>query len=146
MKLVKFSFFTLPAILTIITLPAQAQQQIYTYQCNGGKGFQAEFLHESAKLTLPNQNNPLTLPQVVSASGVSYSDGRTMLFTKGEEAFIEVEGETAYQNCLAQVTCEQSQQTNVGATSLPTRDRTYHRLSHLEQNTSNNTSATSPLW
>jgi len=146
MKLVKLGSFTLSAILTIVTLPAQAQQQIYTYQCQGGKGFQAEFLPESAKLTLSNKDNPLTLPQVVSASGVSYSDGRTMLFTKGEEAFIEVEGETAYENCMAQVTCQPNQQTNVDSTSLSPDDRTYDRISHIEQTTSGNTSSASPLW
>lgn len=146
MKLVKFSYFTLPAILTIVTLPAQAQQQIYAFQCDGGKRFQAEFSQESAQLTLPSQDDTITLPQVVSASGVSYSDGRTMLFTKGEEAFIEVDGETAYQNCMAQVTCQPSQQTNIESTNLTTRDRTYDSISNLKQTTSGNTSAAPPLW
>lgn len=146
MKLVKFSSFILPVTFTLMTLPVQAQQQIYTYQCDAEKGFQAEFSQEFAKLTLSGQDETLILPQVVSASGVSYSDGRTMLFTKGEEAFIEVEGEMAYQNCLAQVACQPSQQLNSESTSLSTSDRTYNNISNIEQNTSSHTSVAPPLW
>jgi membrane-bound inhibitor of C-type lysozyme len=53
----------------------------------------------AAKVTFPD-GKKLTLPQVRSASGAKYSDGRTTLWTKGEGAFVEISGKIAFNNCI----------------------------------------------
>jgi membrane-bound inhibitor of C-type lysozyme len=74
------------------------------YQCDGGKSFVAEFTGEGpdggVKLTMEGET--LEMPLVPAASGAKYSDGTTTLWTKGDEAFIEVGNEIVYENCQAQ--------------------------------------------
>ena len=74
------------------------------YQCDGGKSFVAEFSGEGedASATLTMEGETLELPLVPAASGAKYSDGTTTLWTQGGEAFIEVNDEIVYQNCVAQ--------------------------------------------
>lgn len=75
----------------------------FTYQCAADRSFTAEFTNEgpdgSVNLTLDGQT--ITLPRVPSGSGAKYSDGQTTLWTQGDEGFIEVNGETTYDNCMA---------------------------------------------
>lgn len=98
-------------LLTLLTLslPAAAQQR-YRYECEGGKTFEAEYLSEQVRLTLAGQE--ITLPQVRSASGTRYSDGQTALFTKGSDAFIEVDGIRTYSACLGKEANAASQSPN----------------------------------
>jgi membrane-bound inhibitor of C-type lysozyme len=75
----------------------------FTYQCDAGKNFTAEFTDEgpdgSVNLTLDGQT--LTLPRVPAGSGAKYSDGQTTFWTQGDEGFIEAGGEMTYENCIA---------------------------------------------
>ncbi|MFB2839529.1 MliC family protein [Floridanema evergladense] len=104
MKTIKFAAFLLPAVVAIASLPATAeQQQVYRYQCHNGKTFEAEYSPETAQLKL-GENETLTLKQVPSGSGVRYTDDRTTLFTKGNEAFIQVENQVVFDSCVAQDT------------------------------------------
>lgn len=76
-----------------------AQRKTIIYQCNQGRSFEAEYTATTARVTLDKQT--LSLPQVPVASGVRYSDGRTTLSTKGDEAFIEVDNQITYRDCTA---------------------------------------------
>jgi membrane-bound inhibitor of C-type lysozyme len=73
------------------------------YQCDGDKSFVAEFNGEGpdgdVKLTMEGETLEMSL--VPAASGAKYSDGTTTLWTKGDEAFIEVGDEIVYENCQA---------------------------------------------
>ncbi|GAB4445852.1 MAG: hypothetical protein Kow0031_28430 [Anaerolineae bacterium] len=76
----------------------------YTYQCDAGKSFTADFTGEgpdgSVNLML-DDGQALTLPRVPSGSGAKYSDGQTTFWTQGDGGFIEVGGNLTYQNCTA---------------------------------------------
>jgi membrane-bound inhibitor of C-type lysozyme len=81
-----------------------AEATVFTYQCDAGKSFTAEFTNEgpdgSVNLALDGQT--LTLPRVPSGSGAKYSDGQTTFWTQGDEGFVEVNGKMTYQNCVTQ--------------------------------------------
>lgn len=87
-------------ILTIVPCPAFAQSQSITYRCQNATTFRVTFLQETVRVRLQSQT--LTLPQVASGSGIQFSDGRTTLYAKGNEASIDIAGERAYDRCIAQ--------------------------------------------
>lgn len=104
MKTIKLAAFLVPMVVAIASLPATAeQQQVVRYQCNNGRTFEAQYLPETAQVKL-GENETLTLKQTPAASGVRYSDDNTTLFTKGKEAFIEVENQKVFEGCVAQDT------------------------------------------
>jgi membrane-bound inhibitor of C-type lysozyme len=73
-----------------------------TFQCPDGEMVDADFTTpQEVVVTLPDQE-PITLPQVESASGARYSDGTTTLWNKGNEVMVEVDGETVLSNCVTQ--------------------------------------------
>jgi membrane-bound inhibitor of C-type lysozyme len=107
MKTIKLAAFLFPLAMAIATLPATAnQQQVVRYQCNNGTTFEAQYTPETAQVKL-SENQSLTLQQIPAASGVRYTDDRTTLFTKGNEAFIEVENQVVFAGCVAQDTTNQ---------------------------------------
>ena len=77
-------------------LPVLAQG-VYDYTCDDGKGFQATYGTNSAVLVMGGAT--YQLPQLVSASGVRYSNGTVTLWTKGQSAFVEENGVITYNNC-----------------------------------------------
>lgn len=85
--------------------PSQSVSQRVTYQCRDGRSFSAHYLDDRVELVLDGRT--LTLPQVVSGSGIRYSDGITTLSSKGDQAFVEVNGTMVYQDCLAQAASTQ---------------------------------------
>lgn len=70
-----------------------------SYRCGNGARLEAVFKDNKVVLTLPDKT--LTLPQSESGSGARYSDGITTFWIKGQEGFVEVDGETRYPNCVA---------------------------------------------
>ncbi|WAL62562.1 MliC family protein [Thermocoleostomius sinensis] len=103
MKTVNIGVLLLPVALATIPLSAEAQvsRTTYVYQCDEGGTFKAEFVPEGAVVYLGNET--LTLEQIPAASGARYSDGSTTLYTKENEAFVEVDGETVLNNCTVQL-------------------------------------------
>lgn len=103
MRMIKVCAMSLPLMLVTAVLPAHAQSRAVSYQCDGGRSFEAEYTTQpnQARLTMGTAQ-PTTLAQVPSADGARYSDGTTTLFTKGNDAFIEENGKTTYNNCIAQ--------------------------------------------
>jgi membrane-bound inhibitor of C-type lysozyme len=71
-----------------------------TFVCDDNLTFEVEFTPEQATVLMADE--ALVLSQIPSASGAQYSDGQTLLATRGDAAFVEVEGEMVYENCLAQ--------------------------------------------
>lgn len=101
MKPVQLRVLFIFLFLTIAPLPAYAQSRTITYRCQNATTFRVTFLSEMARVRL--QSQILTLPQVDSGSGVQYSDGRTTLSAKGNEASIDINGNRAYDRCTAQI-------------------------------------------
>ncbi len=79
--------------------------QMATYRCEGGQQFTVRFpqpgaARDEAIANLPGQGQ-LTLPAVPVASGAKYSNGAVTVWTKGPEAFVEVNQTVVLKNCLA---------------------------------------------
>ena len=88
-------------ILTIVLgcSSGKAFKSGITYACDDGKSLVLE-LYENvdiAFLTVPGKR--FYLHRMPSASGVKYSDGNTTLWIKGQNASVEVEGQTELKNC-----------------------------------------------
>lgn len=98
MKKIKLAAAIISGIIAIASSNANSQPGTNTYRCNGGRTFQATFLPNSARVRL-DRDRILTLRQVRSASGTRYSDGRTTLSTRGNEAFIQVGNRITYDRC-----------------------------------------------
>jgi membrane-bound inhibitor of C-type lysozyme len=78
--------------------PAAPTTTYVFYDCADAKSFIATFYPDSrADLVIEGQR--VTLLQQPSASGIRYSDGHTTLFGKGDDAFVEIDGARAYDNC-----------------------------------------------
>ncbi len=70
-----------------------------TYRCDAGKGFKAEFRDDkSVRATFGTK--VVELPNVESASGAKSSDGSVTLFTKGDEAMVDVGDKRLFANCV----------------------------------------------
>jgi len=70
-----------------------------TYTCDEGKSLVLE-LYENvdiAFLTVPGKR--YYLHRMPSVLGVKYSDGNTTLWIKGQNASVEIEGQTEFKNC-----------------------------------------------
>ncbi|WP_416667513.1 MliC family protein [Egbenema bharatensis] len=119
MKISPLSRFLLPIALTIAALPATAQEpspaldpdptdptiitpdtRTYRYQCAGGQTFDVEYSLELATIVLESET--LRLTQTPAASGARYSDGTVTLYTKGEEAFVEMGDHIIYEDCVGE--------------------------------------------
>ena len=72
-----------------------------TFVCPDGTSIDVEFDNGARTATVALPEGTVTLPQVESASGARYSDGTTTFWNKGNEATIEVDGETLYESCVA---------------------------------------------
>jgi membrane-bound inhibitor of C-type lysozyme len=116
MKILQFAALTLPLLAMPVPVLAQSSQTV-TYQCADNASFEARYQPQSVDLVL--EGSEVTLPQVRSASGARYSNGETTLFTKGNEAFLERNGTTIYESCVAQGVS--SQQTNQQPAPTPAR-------------------------
>jgi membrane-bound inhibitor of C-type lysozyme len=71
------------------------------YKCDDDKQLVVQYLGggKSAMVMYPERD--FRLDQVSTASGASYSNGRTTLHTKGAEAFLEEGGQTLFANCTS---------------------------------------------
>jgi membrane-bound inhibitor of C-type lysozyme len=87
---------------------ASVTSRVFVYQCVDNTSFEARYQPQGVELMLEGRR--LTLPQVRSASGARYSDGETTLFTKGDAAFLERNGTSIYDNCVAQAPSPQTSQ------------------------------------
>ncbi len=69
------------------------------YRCDAGKSFSAEYRDDkTVKATFGSK--VLVLPQEEAASGARYGNGSVTLFTKGNEAFVEVGDQRLFDNCV----------------------------------------------
>ena len=88
--------------------PPEGVLRAYVWNCDGGLTLNMKNLYRDNAITLDLPEGPRRLPQVVSASGASYSDGSLTFWTKGDTATLEREGsapvqcrEARYESLLA---------------------------------------------
>lgn len=60
------------------------------YDCDRNGGIVVEYSPETARVTVGGKS--YDLPRAVSGSGARYTDGRTLIWDKGGDAFLEIEG------------------------------------------------------
>lgn len=73
-----------------------------TYQCAADTTVVAVFNNENDAVSVTLPDETLELPHVQSGSGAKYSDGSTTFWTKGDEAFVQVDEEIVIADCQAQ--------------------------------------------
>jgi membrane-bound inhibitor of C-type lysozyme len=78
--------------------PAGALNRV-VFLCEDGKSFTVDFVENGNSILLQMDGNSIKLPQVPSGSGARYSDGKTTVWTKGEEGFVEVDDKILLRNC-----------------------------------------------
>lgn len=76
-----------------------------SYLCEEGKSFSASYKDDSASLVL-SDGRSLDLSQTISGSGVRYGNGEITFSSKGDNAFIEENGNTTFINCVANSTLD----------------------------------------
>lgn len=69
------------------------------YKCDGGRQLLVRYVDGGKSAMVLFTDREFRLDQVPAASGVKYSNGRTDLYTKGDEAFLEEGGQRLYANC-----------------------------------------------
>ncbi len=74
----------------------------FRYLCEDGKIFTLEVITQEDCVILTLDGKPTKLPRVVSGSGSRYSNGRTTVWLKGNEAIIEMDGKIIIKNCRSQ--------------------------------------------
>jgi membrane-bound inhibitor of C-type lysozyme len=75
-----------------------------TFVCPDGTSLDTVFDNDAATVTVGLPDGEVTLPRAISASGARYanSDESIVFWNKGDEAFVEVNGEIVYQDCVAE--------------------------------------------
>ena len=63
------------------------------YDCRDNGAVAVDYTPETARVTVDGRT--WTLPRAVSGSGARYTDGRTLIWDKGGDARLEVEGGAA---------------------------------------------------
>ena len=101
----KLNFLSIVFILLFVS-PNFAQNlansESIIYRCKKGKTFQVKFSKNHAQLTLkPNQVYKLQV--VPSASGAKYSNKKIELYTKDEDAFIQINKKIMYDGCTSKL-------------------------------------------
>jgi membrane-bound inhibitor of C-type lysozyme len=69
------------------------------YKCDANKTLAVRYLDGGKRAMVIFPDREFRLEQVISASGVSYSNGRTHLRTKGDEAQLDDGSNPLYANC-----------------------------------------------
>ena len=93
------------ASLTAPLAPAFSQDapkvvNTISYRCEEGKGFVAAYLsNDDMRATFGSKE--FVLPQVESASGAKYSNGSVTVFTKGDEAMVDLGNQPFFRGCVA---------------------------------------------
>lgn len=74
-----------------------ALTKTFVFECDSAFSFTAQLVNATATIILPEKT--YELKQIEAASGAKYSDGEITFWTKGEEAFLELE-DTTYRKCV----------------------------------------------
>ncbi len=101
MKRVIFCLAALAALLTgaCSRIEGGADIRVLHYQC-GTLPLTVRQNNRLSQVSLILDGKQLTLPQVVSASGVRYDNGHYIFWSKGNRAFIERDGRLIINDCI----------------------------------------------
>lgn len=89
-----------PLLLCSCAQPAPGQGNVVTYDCADGQQMQVRY-GPGPQAVLSMDGASLRLPQLRSASGIRYGNGKTTLYGKGGDAFVERDGRHIADRCHA---------------------------------------------
>jgi membrane-bound inhibitor of C-type lysozyme len=98
-----YQFFHKPievAPLPPAAAPAPVVTSTVNYSCDTGSTINAAFTASSVTVKL-SDGRSFDLPQGVSADGAQYKNDTTVFVTKGDQAFLQENTTTTYNNCIA---------------------------------------------
>ena len=72
-----------------------------TYQCADDITLDVVYNNANSTVMIGLPDGTVELPRAEAASGARYSDGTTTFWSKGDEAFVEINDEIVYQDCVA---------------------------------------------
>lgn len=98
-RLVCFILFILILTAVFGCSTNKAFESGITYKCDDGKGFVVELYEKVDIAFLKIEEKRFYLHRMPSESGTKYSDGDTTLWIKGQNAFVEMRGQTEFKNC-----------------------------------------------
>jgi len=101
MNVIRLSPFLVPLMVAIASLPASSQTQTLKFQCEQGGSFEAQVEKTQARVKYDSGKTVGLLP-VDSREGRKFSDGRTLFYVNGAEAWIEVNYTMVNTQCFAQ--------------------------------------------
>ena len=82
----------------VLTVP-EVTGSVTHYSCKDGS-IDAIFGQSSMTMTL-SDGRKISLPQVISASGIRYEQGDIIFIGKGDNAFLQEKGVSTYEDCVA---------------------------------------------
>lgn len=130
----KRTYFSLTTIILILVV-AVAAYMLYpvkqsvapngavVYTCDTGKTLTATFSDTTVALTL-SDGRSLTLPHVMSGSGIRYEAEGVAFVGKGADAFIEENGAQTFANCVVNANVDAPTTTTTSTTSTTTTSTT----------------------
>lgn len=89
-----------PPLLCACAQPAPGRGNVVTYDCADGRQMQVRY-GPGAQAVLSMDGASLQLPQLRSASGIRYGNGKTTLYGKGGDAFVERGDQRIAERCHA---------------------------------------------
>jgi membrane-bound inhibitor of C-type lysozyme len=84
-----------------VTPPGRPVSDRYArYRCAGGEEIGVTYQGGGTRALLERSGNSSLLRGAASGSGARYSDGKTVLHTRGEAATVEVDGKVVLRDCV----------------------------------------------
>ena len=91
----------LAAIVCIcFTACEQPEGKIYTYKCGDGTHLKVTIPEGGDTAVLRYQGRNHTLKKVEAASGVKYEGDKYVFWSKGNTAFLQINGEVVHDGCV----------------------------------------------
>ncbi len=101
MKAVVWGILLLPIVSAISPLPASAQAVSRKFQCAQGRSFEAEVLKDKVYVKY-DSGKTIKLRPLDSREGIKFANGLTLLTLNGNQAEIEINYITEFNQCVAQ--------------------------------------------
>ena len=98
-RLVCVALFILMLTVVLGCSSNKAFKSGITYTCDEGKSFIVELYEKVDIAFLTVSKKRFYLHRMPSESWTKYSDGNTTLWIKGQNAFVEMDGQLEFKNC-----------------------------------------------
>lgn len=97
----KISWLCVVLVMCLVFIGCEEEQETtdYQYVCSAGKRIYVSVSEDGERARVRYRGDTFKLKNVPSASGVKYSDGKVDFWSKGTEAFLQIDGEVVCDGC-----------------------------------------------